>query len=214
MARNKYPEMTVSKILDVSVSVFLEKGYDHVIIQDIVDQMDGLTKGAIYHHFKGKEEILEALIDRVLVTDHIFERVNKDPTLTGLEKIKKVIEWSAMDKKHTDISKIALSVSDTPQFLRKQIHNAVDQYAPYIKRYIEQGNQDGSLHIRYPEQVAESFMLLFNIWLNPSVFPQSIEGIEEKIAYLRLLFQGIGLPAIDDALEKQLKRFFRKMLSP
>ena len=49
MARNKYPEETVNKILDVSMQLFLEKGYEHTSIQDIVNHLGGLSKGAIYH---------------------------------------------------------------------------------------------------------------------------------------------------------------------
>ncbi|MEG2208635.1 MAG: TetR/AcrR family transcriptional regulator, partial [Clostridia bacterium] len=29
MARNKYPEVTIGRILDVSEQLFLEKGYEH-----------------------------------------------------------------------------------------------------------------------------------------------------------------------------------------
>ena len=58
MARNKYPELTVEKILEVSQRLFLEKGYEQTTIQDIVDNLGGLTKGAVYHHFKSKEEII------------------------------------------------------------------------------------------------------------------------------------------------------------
>ena len=61
MARNKYPEITVEKILEVSQRLFLTKGYDNTTIQDIVDELGGLTRGAIYHHFKSKEEIMDAL---------------------------------------------------------------------------------------------------------------------------------------------------------
>ena len=57
MARNKHPEETVEKILAVSAKLFMEKGYEHTTLQDIIDNLGGLTKGAIYHHFKGKEEI-------------------------------------------------------------------------------------------------------------------------------------------------------------
>ena len=39
MARNKYPEETVEKILDTAQRLFLEKGYDHTTIQDIVDNL-------------------------------------------------------------------------------------------------------------------------------------------------------------------------------
>lgn len=62
MARNKYPELTVEKILEVSQRLFLEKGYEQTTIQDIVDNLGGLTKGAVYHHFKSKEEIINAYI--------------------------------------------------------------------------------------------------------------------------------------------------------
>ena len=36
MARNKYPEVTVERILDAAQRLFLEKGYDNTTIQDIV----------------------------------------------------------------------------------------------------------------------------------------------------------------------------------
>lgn len=65
MARNKYPELTVEKILEVSQRLFLEKGYEQTTIQDIVDNLGGLTKGAVYHHFKSKEEIINALGDKM-----------------------------------------------------------------------------------------------------------------------------------------------------
>ena len=61
MARNKYPEETVEKILTAARRLFLEKGYEKTTIRDIVDQLGGLTKGAVYHHFKSKEEIMDAI---------------------------------------------------------------------------------------------------------------------------------------------------------
>ena len=60
MARNKHPEETVNLILDVAFRLFMEKGYEHTSIQDIINQLGGLSKGAIYHHFKSKEDILIA----------------------------------------------------------------------------------------------------------------------------------------------------------
>lgn len=47
MARNKHPEETVSLILDVAGRLFLEKGYEYTSIQDIIDNLGGLSKGAI-----------------------------------------------------------------------------------------------------------------------------------------------------------------------
>ena len=64
MARNKYPEETVRRILDVAEELFYTKGYEHTTMADIVDGLGGLTKGAVYHHFKSKEEIFEAVFER------------------------------------------------------------------------------------------------------------------------------------------------------
>ena len=55
------PEVTVEKILDAAQRLFLEKGYENTTIQDIVGELGGLTKGAVYHHFKSKEEIMDAV---------------------------------------------------------------------------------------------------------------------------------------------------------
>ena len=55
VARNKYPEVTLNRILDTALDLFIEKGYEQTTIQDIVDQLGDLSKGAIYHHFKSKE---------------------------------------------------------------------------------------------------------------------------------------------------------------
>ena len=52
------------KILDTAERLFIEKGYDRASLQEII-QETGLSKGAIYHHFASKEEILYAVCDRI-----------------------------------------------------------------------------------------------------------------------------------------------------
>ena len=60
MPRNKYPEQTVEKILDAAALLFLQKGYQNTTLQDIIDATK-LSKGAVYHHFRSKEEIAQTL---------------------------------------------------------------------------------------------------------------------------------------------------------
>lgn len=61
MARNPHPEVTERRILAAAKKLFAEKGYDKTSIQDIIDKLGDLSRGAIYHHFKSKEAILERL---------------------------------------------------------------------------------------------------------------------------------------------------------
>ena len=88
MSRNKYPEETVKRILDVAQRLFLEKGYENTSIQDIIDGLGGLSKGAVYHHFRSKEDIFNAVGDRYneRVVEELRE-VRDDKTLSGYGKL-------------------------------------------------------------------------------------------------------------------------------
>jgi AcrR family transcriptional regulator len=60
---------TKEKIFDAAVDLFAEKGYDGVSIRDI-GRAVGVTEGAVYKHFSGKEEILESIF--AYVEDKIY----------------------------------------------------------------------------------------------------------------------------------------------
>lgn len=51
------------ELLDLSEGLFFRKGYAQTSIQDILDAAS-MSKGGLYHHFTGKEEILRALCER------------------------------------------------------------------------------------------------------------------------------------------------------
>lgn len=53
-------EMTKAKLLDVARQLFVEHGFAHVPAEELVQQA-GLTRGALYHQFGGKEGLFAAL---------------------------------------------------------------------------------------------------------------------------------------------------------
>jgi AcrR family transcriptional regulator len=57
LKRRAQKEMTKKKIFEASLSLFIEKGYENVSIEQIVASL-GLTKGAFYHHFVSKDAII------------------------------------------------------------------------------------------------------------------------------------------------------------
>jgi TetR/AcrR family transcriptional repressor of nem operon len=56
---------TKEYIIDQSYKLFLQKSYEAVSISDISNSI-GLTKGALYHHFRNKEDLFKAVIDKYL----------------------------------------------------------------------------------------------------------------------------------------------------
>ncbi len=57
-------------IIDEAFKLFLDCSYEAVSISDISKAI-GFTKGALYHHFKNKEELFMSVIDKYLVIPEI-----------------------------------------------------------------------------------------------------------------------------------------------
>nr|MCR4735058.1 TetR/AcrR family transcriptional regulator [Treponema sp.] len=53
---------TKEKILESSLTLFSKQGYDGTSVEQIA-QAVGIKAPSLYKHFKGKEEILNAIID-------------------------------------------------------------------------------------------------------------------------------------------------------
>ena len=154
MARNKYPEVTVERILDVSQRLFLEKGYDNTTIQDIVDELGGLSKGAIYHHFKSKEEIMDAVVDRMFFANNPFEAVRKRSDLNGLQKLREVVRLNQSDESRTDMTVQSIPITRNSRILVEMIDSNRRILTPYFLELIEEGNQDGSIHTEYAHSIS------------------------------------------------------------
>lgn len=61
----KTMDNTKEFIIDEAFKLFLQRSYEAVSISDI-SQAIGLTKGALYHHFKNKEELFVSVIDKYI----------------------------------------------------------------------------------------------------------------------------------------------------
>ena len=83
-------EMTRQRILDAARDVFLARGVSRTSMEQIASHA-GLTRGAIYWHFKNKPEIFHAIRDQVFLPlidrmdDTLSTDLNTDP-LTQIEK--------------------------------------------------------------------------------------------------------------------------------
>jgi AcrR family transcriptional regulator len=68
-------EDTRSRIQEIALDLFTEKGYDATSLREISERL-GVTKAALYYHFKSKEEIVESM-----TADHVA-------------RIEELIEWA------------------------------------------------------------------------------------------------------------------------
>lgn len=207
MARNKYPEETVNLILDVAGRLFMEKGYEHTSIQDIIDNLGGLSKGAIYHHFKSKEEILDAVTDRMLEESNwrlagILERGD----LNGIEKMRTLFKSSLCRPAQDEVFQVAPSFYNNPRLLTSLLYETINLTAPeYILPIIRECIADGSIAAEHPKQLAELISLVANVWINPMVFDSSVEETYQKFLVFDQMLKGMGLDIVDEEMIERMK---------
>ena len=208
MARNKYPEETVEKILTAARRLFLEKGYEKTTIQDIVDQLGGLTKGTVYHHFKSKEEIMDAVCDKMFFDGNPFEKVRGRKDLNGLEKMKEVVRLT-QEPEWSSLSRQSLPLLKNPRLLVKAIEDNQRIVTPLWLELIEEGMADGSIRTAYPKEAAELLSLLDTLWMAPAIFPATRDGLLHKFHCAGEIFAHLGVPVIDQEMLALADKFFQ-----
>ena len=63
-------------IIDEAFKLFLNHSYEAVSISDISKAI-GFTKGALYHHFKNKEELFKSVVDKYLFLPQVSTNIEK-----------------------------------------------------------------------------------------------------------------------------------------
>ena len=207
MARNKHPEETASLILDVAFRLFIEKGYERTSIQDIIDNLGGLSKGAIYHHFRSKEDILVAVTDRMTEeSNKMLVEIRDRTDITGKEKLKAIFKESVLRHLQDDIFTVAPDLSNNPSLFVSIFRETVNLAAPYyIQPIIEQGISDGSIQTDYPAELAELIIIVANIWINPMIFNNTADQSYRKFMVFRQMMEGFGLDIVDDEMLHRLQ---------
>ena len=65
MSPVRQPEATRAKILETALELFHQRTFSGTSVNEIVEKA-GITKGALFHHFKGKNELGYAVVDELL----------------------------------------------------------------------------------------------------------------------------------------------------
>lgn len=210
MSRNKYPEQTVERILDAAQRLFLEKGYEATTIQDIVDELGGLTKGAIYHHFKSKADIMNALGDRMFLESDPFRAVEGRKDMNGLEKMREVVRLHQADAEQQKFSREAMPILKNPRVLSEMLETNRRELTPRFLKLIEEGQRDGSITTEYGPELAELIPLLTSLWLAPTVYPATPEVMLRKFRVIGEMLSALGLPVIDEEMLRLAEDCFAK----
>lgn len=202
MDKNKDPEKTHKLILDVSTKLFFEKGYDQTSLQDIINELGGMTKGAIYHHFRSKEDILIAVVERMCQENsNKMARLRDDTSLTGKQKLEKMFLDSLSNPKQKDMFTVTPNLLNNPKLLAYYLKLLTNSIVPdYIVPVIKQGVEDGSIQTDYPEEFADLLMFLTDVWGNPAIFKMSDKQLINRLLLMKDMLKPFGVELINQEM--------------
>jgi len=148
-----------NEILDGAKQLMYTKGYEQMTIQDILDALQ-VSKGAFYHYFRSKQEVLEALIERLQdERDHVLLPIVHDPHLFALEKLQSIfdtlVSWKTVQKTFLLALWRVLYADENALFQRKWRAAALKRVSPLLAHIIREGIEQGVLTATHPEQSGE-----------------------------------------------------------
>ncbi len=137
---------THQKIWENALWLFSKEGYDNVTIDDICEKV-GVSKGAFYHHFKSKDQVI---IDIFLRADAIYEEYAS----TELPRHKNITEKLFLFLKKSIVSIKDIGIDITQVTFRSQINLngriaaiASEKRALYkiTQKLVEEGQANGEI---------------------------------------------------------------------
>ncbi|MBY4972508.1 TetR/AcrR family transcriptional regulator [Streptococcus suis] len=196
MAKNKYPEESRQRILDVAKKLFLDKGYDKTSLSDIIAQLGGMTKGAVYHHFSSKEAILDALIGGA--DEELFSTEWQGDS--AIEKIQYALKVSLSDFEKLSFLQASQITLKSPSILAQQYDLSYKLLIPKFQEVMDQGIVDGSIPTNFPEEMTELLVIYFNLVIGLRISELTADEFCRKLLFLKEIFEKMKCPIINDTI--------------
>lgn len=176
----KTAEERKEEILDVAEQLFAEKGFDNASTNDIINKI-GIARGTLYHHFNSKEEILDAIVDRMISRSIAGARaIIKDTSIPLLDRLSGAFLSLNIN---TGAGVEVLEQIHKPQnalLHQKTQERLLGEVVPMIAELIEEGNKSGLFNSRYPLEAAEMVIVYSNMAFD-ELAELSPEQMQEKI---------------------------------
>lgn len=165
---------TRDKILKSAVQLFEEKGYHMASIQEISERA-GVSKGAVFHYFPTKAELLFALNESIFVESQLknLNKVLSNEELTPIDKLRELIIFHVemYAKNRSDVVIFYQEFRHLSGEKLEVIKEKRDMYEEVFRKVIRQGVENGDFRDDLDVNIATK--AIFGMcswtyqWLNP-----------------------------------------------
>ncbi|MBN2016735.1 MAG: TetR/AcrR family transcriptional regulator [Candidatus Cloacimonetes bacterium] len=154
----KKHEARKNEILDVAQNLFYTQGFDKTSINQIIDEI-GIAKGTIYHYFKSKYELLDAVVERLIFQmKDAVQPILLNSDLTPIQKFNmvfKAIGQIKFERREFMIDLLKVMTRDENVILhQKMVARSIDFLSPVLSTIIKEGVLQNCFNCEYPDEVA------------------------------------------------------------
>ena len=152
----KDADVRKNEILDVAEELFNLNGFDATTISAIIEKA-GIARGTVYYHFKSKEDVLDALIERHcqrLLAE--AKEIAADSRLPVMERLIQTLMSMNGDKEGTP--SVITQQMHRPQnaLMHQKTHETMlEAIPPILMGIIEDGIKEGIFNTPYPYESLE-----------------------------------------------------------
>lgn len=158
----KEAEERRNEILDAADEVFAQKGFDGTSTNDILEKV-GIARGTLYYHFKSKEDIMNALIERyaVLILGAAKE-IAADKSIPVIERVIRAVMAMNLSGGSSEVIMDHIHKPQNAlmhQKIQKVIINGVP---PILTEIIREGIDQGMFSTPFPYECMEMVVVYAN----------------------------------------------------
>lgn len=203
----KEAEERKNEILDVAEKLFGERGYDATSTNDILKEI-GIARGTLYYHFKSKEDILDAMIERM--TGSSVAKANEIARKTGVSVLQRLTLMMMALNVNNDLGHEIMEQIHKPQnalMHQKMQERLLAGVNPIVTSLIEEGIAQGICQTDYPAEVAEMTLLYSNTVFDDLAGYSGDERQRKIAAFIYNLERLLGME--QDSLREAILPIFR-----
>jgi AcrR family transcriptional regulator len=140
-----------TEIIDSAVKFIYTLGYEQMSIQNIINDLQ-ISKGAFYHYFNSKQDLLEASVQR-MVDDvlKVIDPIVSDPNLAAIDKLQLYFQQASIWKAERAEYIMAIYkvwYKDENTLVREKTYQNVNKaISPSLELIVEQGIREGTFKI-------------------------------------------------------------------
>jgi AcrR family transcriptional regulator len=186
----KKPDVRRAEIIKAARDLFQTRDYEHTTMQDVMDELD-IAKGTIYHYFKSKEELLEAVIQDIVdqAVDYM-QSVVDNAGGNALEKIQLLVAAGKMAQENDKILEQIHHPGSAGMHVRLLAVTFTKQ-APLYAKLFQQGCDEGLFQTETPLESAEFILTAIQFLTDQGISSWSDEDLYRRAKAIPVLIERI-----------------------